>query len=58
MALDDVCHVSRAAVADFQVVSVEDLVEFVQMHTGETLPVATCVCLRNSAFCPLVTFPS
>ena len=30
MALDDVCHVSRAAVADFQVVSVEDLVEFVR----------------------------
>ena len=30
MALDDVCHVSRPAVADFQVVSVEDLVEFVQ----------------------------
>ena len=29
-----------------------------QMHTGETLPAATCVCLRNSASCPLVTFPS
>ena len=30
MALDDVCHVSCAAVADFQVVPVEDLVaEFV-----------------------------
>ena len=29
-----------------------------QMHTGETLPVGTCVCLRNSASCPLVTFPS
>ena len=30
MAFDDVCHVSRAAGADFQVVSVEDLVEFVR----------------------------